>query len=96
MVQGGLKIEIAADRFGDGRQVLMVKVDDSPAVFADQMVVRLVTYDFELGVAPAEIGLADDARLSQSFHGAVDGREVDVMAVKEGSFVDLFGTGMAI
>ena len=96
MIKDGLKLELLTDALGGVRQVAVIQVDHLPATPAHQVVVRPARHDLKLGAAPAQVGLAENAQVTEQLQRAVDGREVHVAPVKRGPIVDLFGAAVPL
>ncbi len=72
----------------------MIQVNHTTATPADQVVMRLIHQHLVLGTAPAQIGLAENAQVAESFQGPVDCRAIHIGQVNRRPLVDLVGAGM--
>jgi len=96
MVKGGHKIKVAANGLGGGHEVGVVQIDDVPTNLANQMMVGQARQNLELGAPPPQIGLGEDAQITQPLQGPIDGGEIDVPTLGQHPLLDLFCTGVTI
>jgi hypothetical protein len=96
MVKGRHETKVAANGLGDGHQVGVVQIDDVPTNLANQVMVRHARQDLELCAPPPQIGLGEDAQITQPLQGPIDGGEIDVPALGQHPLLDLFCTGVTV